>query len=267
MMTLARLVFLLFWLACIVCTENSTNDTNAGIRPYVVGGGDAGPTPYQASLQRSGHYCGGAIIDRLWILTAAHCLTDLTPGEMTVVVGTTQLSRGGLRYQVNKLIQHPDYDRRRMANDIGLVRIWGFFVWLPTLIEKIGFSEEYVTNGKEAILSGWGGLQQNGAPLSDKLQFVRLRVLGEKQCKEKLNFIGTEHICTFTMEGEGICSGDSGSPLVSEGNAIGIASFGVGYSPQKRCAVGMPDGFTRVSYYYDWIKHTTQRNLLDIFFG
>ncbi|XP_058838574.1 chymotrypsin-2-like [Topomyia yanbarensis] len=268
-MILVVSILLITDLACVlaknVTTSTSADGFSGSIRHHVVGGGDAGPTPYQASLQRHGHFCGGAIIDRRWILTAAHCLADVLPSELKVVVGTTQLSRGGFRFNVNKLIQHPHYDRERVINDIGLVRIWGIFLWIPKLVERIGISKDYVAGGKEAILSGWGGTKQSGAQLSDKLQFILLRVIGEEQCRSKLDFIGDGHICTFTKEGEGICGGDSGSPLVSEGKAIGVASFGLGYRPYKTCAAGLPDGFSRVSHYYDWIKDNIRRNVLGIF--
>lgn len=45
---------------------------------FVVGGTNAGPTPYQGSMQRNRqHFCGCAIISSTWILTAAHCLAVL----------------------------------------------------------------------------------------------------------------------------------------------------------------------------------------------
>jgi hypothetical protein len=44
------------------------------------------------------------------------------------------------------------------------------------------------------------------------------------------------------------CMGDSGGPLVLEdGSLIAIVSWGV------PCALGMPDIFTKVSEYKDWI--------------
>ncbi|XP_058828424.1 chymotrypsin-1-like [Topomyia yanbarensis] len=235
------------------------NSPNATISQHIVGGGDAGPTPYHVSLQKRGHLCGGAIIDQKWILVAAHCLTNGNPNEMTVLAGTNRLSRGGRRFKVSKLIQHPQYDSKRVINDIGLVKIQGSFGWIPKVIEKIGISKSFVNGGQEAIATGWGGMRQNGGPMSDKLQFVRLRVISEDQCKAKLNNIGAGHICTLTKEGEGMCGGDSGGPLASKGNVIGVISFVVGYPPNKGCAAGLPDGFSRVSHYYDWIKETFRR--------
>lgn len=60
-------------------------------------------------------------------------------------------------------------------------------------------------------------------------------------------------LCAYSGEnGTGVCSGDSGGPLVSNNQLIGIASWA------KLCAHGVPDGFTRVSEYADWIAKTIQ---------
>lgn len=45
----------------------------------------------------------------------------------------------------------------------------------------------------------------------------------------------------------GMCKGDSGGPLVADNVLIGIVSFAL------PCALGIPDGFARVSYYKQWI--------------
>uniref|UniRef100_A0A1Q3G3B5 Putative trypsin-like serine protease n=1 Tax=Culex tarsalis TaxID=7177 RepID=A0A1Q3G3B5_CULTA len=239
-------------------TTSTSSERNSTRIDLIVGGGDAGPTPYQASLQRHrGHFCGGTIIDSRWILTAAHCLSGLNPNDVTVLVGTTQLSRGGFRFRADQFFLHPNWDRTKARNDIGLIRIKGLMLSMHGKVEKATFGADFVRSGTEAIVTGWGGTRQNGGPLSDKLQFVRVRVLGEEDCQARLANIGPMHICTFSREGQGVCGGDSGGPLaIGSGTVIGVVSFGVGYPPDRGCAAGLPDGFARVSTFNSWIRDT-----------
>src|SRR5256885_5724224 len=66
----------------------------------VVGGRPAadGRYPFMASLQRTGatgasaHFCGGSLIDRAWVLSAARCGHDETTDPFPIGVGATRLS-------------------------------------------------------------------------------------------------------------------------------------------------------------------------------
>lgn len=91
------------------------------------------------------------------------------------------------------------------------------------------------------------------------MKFLHLNTLTNSDCRARIATIADNQtavvhdfstLCAFSgQHGHGLCSGDSGGPLVIDNQLIGIASWAV------PCAVGMPDGFTRISSHIDWVKH------------
>ena len=61
---------------------------NCGSRPYarIVGGSKASVNswPWQAMLAKKGgsQFCGGTLVDPLWVLTAAHCVRRVSPSSI-----------------------------------------------------------------------------------------------------------------------------------------------------------------------------------------
>merc|ERR1712033_134947 len=94
----------------------------------IVGGEEAsdGEFPFQVSLRTIGaigstHFCGGSIIDKDWILTAAHCCAGQIPLTMHVVAGGIELLTFEEEEQtrnVREIIMHPNYDSSTISNDI-----------------------------------------------------------------------------------------------------------------------------------------------------
>jgi len=80
--------------------------------------------PWMVSLKSNGqHFCGASLIDKQWVMTAAHCVEQETAGGVSVVVGeynTEQADIGEQSRQVSQIIIHPQYGD---DNDIALLKL------------------------------------------------------------------------------------------------------------------------------------------------
>ncbi|PSN32218.1 Chymotrypsin-2 [Blattella germanica] len=88
-----------------------------------------------------------------------------------------------------------------------------------------------------------------GWSLPNNLQRVDLQAISNDNCQSSHSgTIYSTSICASAGAGKGVCNGDSGGPLSVNGKIVGIVSWG------RPCATGVPDVYTRVSEYVDWIK-------------
>ncbi|CAF4741810.1 unnamed protein product [Pieris macdunnoughi] len=232
----------------------------------VVGGTNApdGALPYQVSLQLANHnnfhFCGGAVIADRWILTAAHCLKDISVKNLRVLAGTNNNKSGGTRYIIDKIIKHEKYTDRPNVNDIALLRT-NEKIKFTEKVKAIEVATEDPKPGDKCKLSGWGFTTQNQRNSPYKLQWLDVKIISNKDCKtnfirrfEKSFPVTENHICTLNKNGEGTCQGDSGGSLACNNKSVGIVSW------NNPCARGQPDAYTRTSKYTTWIKDTMEAN-------
>ena len=115
--------------------------------------------PYQVSIiwtLKNKHHCGGSIISKNWIVTAAHCASGF-PFLYTIRSGSSYWNRDGHIHDVNKIIVHKEYDIERATNDIAMVKVRQPFVWSETTSFIPLFQNlKALKAGQEAVVTGWG---------------------------------------------------------------------------------------------------------------
>lgn len=247
----------------------------------IVGGQEADPGewPWQVAIvQRgadtyNGQFCGGSLISRDWVLTAAHCAGSLTPDDIDVAAGIHNLvapDPGFLRVGVAEIIIHPGWYGGG-DNDIALLRLAEPIDERPAAADALPIAfiepapgDSPAFTGVTSVVTGWGNTlgqpDPGGVDFPEALHEVEVPVVSNEYCNSV--YFGTitdNMLCAGLLRGGAdSCQGDSGGPLVVFDDATGgrllagIVSFGQG------CGIpGIPGVYTRVSSFADWLREVT----------
>ncbi|XP_073677061.1 coagulation factor IXa [Garra rufa] len=235
----------------------------------IVGGNPAvpGEIPWQVALvARSTKqvFCGGSILNQLWVITAAHCLVGSQNGSFYIRVGEHDVSKTeGTEQNLNvtRLISHPRYDSKVSLynHDIALLRLRTPIRFTPTVrpicLGPMLFSNSLLQSGSLATVSGWGRLRFQGRS-AVTLQKVELPYVDRSVCIESSSDTITYLMfCAgYSDSPKDACQGDSGGPHAMRYRdtwfLTGIVSWG------EECAKkGKYGVYTQVGNYYRWIQH------------
>lgn len=252
----------------LASTTANPNDTAPSNR--IVGGDVVEErVPFMASIQikldnNYVHVCGGTIIGRHKVLTAAHCF-DTLPLDVSwrVYYGANNLDDTGnpgttaSTAAVAGLYLHPEYVPGSFLNDVAVVRVNEPLNATPIAIATP--TTEPVFDGlATGEVFGWGITEEGGTFLSNALQSVELPFQPQSICQstfptnEAVNS-GTSFCAGFAQGGLDACLGDSGGPIIAQSAQgpvqVGIVSFGIGCAREDLYGV-----YSRVSLYSDWLQ-------------
>uniref|UniRef100_A0A3B5BF22 trypsin n=1 Tax=Stegastes partitus TaxID=144197 RepID=A0A3B5BF22_9TELE len=251
-----RLMFGLYSSGCQSQTQTACQNSAT---ERIVGG--YAPVPhsikYIVSIQTRDrqHMCGGFLINKYWIVTAAHSTLCLLRYEiqtaglpLSLLVGVT-LSESE---SVLVIPRWPVYSSHcpsclQLRAPINL----GSFVSIA-LLPRQGTT---IAEGRVCRVSGWGYTSPSGGQIPSTLRTVKLPIISTEKCNSSESFNGsiTENmICAgYSIGGKDACKGDSGGPLVCDGRVYGVVSWG------KGCAEAQfPGVYTAVSKFRKWIDNT-----------
>ncbi|XP_061591192.1 trypsin-3 [Cololabis saira] len=214
---------------------------------------------YIVSIQTTDrqHFCGGFLINRFWVITAAHC--DIGVKQMVIVAGDYSLTiYEGTEQEVQPqlLVPYPEYNSTTNNSDIMLIKLRApVYMNSYVSVALLPRQDAAIAEGRMCRVSGWGYTSPNGGQIPSTLRTVKLPIISSEKCNRSESFNGsiTENmLCAgYSVGGKDACQGDSGGPLVCDGRVYGVVSWGRGCADSQ-----FPGVYTAVSKFRRWIDDT-----------
>lgn len=193
----------------------------------------------------AGLVCSGVLVNKSWIVTAAHCVKDYK--ILSATPASSFISKKEV-LRVSLTVFHEKYNKENRVYDIALIK-------LDSPSKSVDVFPIIVSNDSSLInfsflkFYGFGVNEEGFSPLGVSSGSAYYDLTAGF---DNLPGFNPDVVISLVSSSSKTCVGDSGGPLVasfgSETYLVGISSFG-----PSVCTNATPMFFSRVSAVSDWI--------------